>query len=80
MEKQNFKTIDDLVLGIELIVSKNRGSLSNDDVVLLQSCNAKLKEFKKLKKRKSGIPKELIADVISIILRVFSSINIDNIM
>jgi hypothetical protein len=80
MEKQNFKTIDDLVLGIELIVSKNRGSLSNDDVVLLQSCIANLKEFKKLKKRKLGIPKELIADVISIILKVFSSINIDNTM
>ncbi len=80
MEKQNFKAIDDLVLGIELIVLKNRGSLSNDDVVLLQSCNVKLKEFKKLKKRESGIPKELIADIISIMLRVFASINFDTIL
>ena len=80
MGKQNFKTIDDLIIGIKLIVSKNRGSLSDDDVVLLKSCNAKLNEFKKLKKRKTGIPKEFIADIISIILRVFSSINVDSIM
>ena len=80
MEKKDFKTIDDLILGVELIVSKNRGSLSNDDVVLLNSCNAKLKEFKKFEKRNSGIPNELIADIISIILKVFSSINFDNIL
>lgn len=80
MEKEKFKTIDDLIQGIESIVSKNRGSLSDYDVVLLKNCSAKLKEFKKLKKRKSDIPKELIADIISIILRVFSSIAINDIM
>ena len=80
MEKEKFKTIDDLVLGIESIVSKNRGSLSDYDVVLLKKCCAKLRELEKLKKRKSDIPKELIADIISIVLRVFSSIAINNIM
>jgi hypothetical protein len=80
MEKERFKTIDSLVLGIESIVSKNRGSLSDYDVVLLRNCSVKLREFEKLKKRKSDIPKELIADIISILLRVFSSIAINNIM
>lgn len=80
MEKEKFKTIDGLVLGIESIVSKNRGSLSDYDVVLLRNCSIKLREFEKLKKRKSDIPKELIADIISILLRVFSSIAINNIM
>lgn len=80
MEKEKFKTIDGLVLGIESIVSKNRGSLSDYDVVLLRNCSVKLREFEKLKKRKSDIPKELIADIISILLRVFSSIAINNIM
>lgn len=80
MEKEKFKTIDDLVLGIESIVSQNRGSLSDYDVVLLKNCSAKLRELEKLKKRKSDIPKELITDIISILLRVFSSIAINNIM
>ncbi|MFA5818752.1 MAG: hypothetical protein WC854_05685 [Bacteroidales bacterium] len=80
MEKEKFKTIDDLIQGIESIVSKNRGSLSDYDVVLLKNCSAKLKELKKLKKRKSDIPKEIITDIISIILRVFSSIAINDIM
>lgn len=80
MKNNKFKAIDDLILGIELIMSKDRGSLSNEDVVLLKDCCAELLEFRKLKLQKSDIPNELIADVISIILKVFSHIYIDNIM
>jgi len=80
MKNKKFKAIDDLILGIEFIISKDRGSLSNEDVVLLKKCCAELLGFRKLKLRKSVIPKELIADTISIILKVFSNINIGNIM
>ena len=80
MKNNEFKTIDDLIQGIELIISKDRGSLSNEDVVLLKRCCDKLLEFRELKLQKSGIPRELIADSISIILKVFSNIIIDNIM
>ncbi|TQM49629.1 hypothetical protein BDE36_1351 [Arcticibacter tournemirensis] len=70
MQKNSFKSPDELILGIKLILSKNRCSFSVDEHNLLKDC------IKALEQSKSEMDEVIrfhkIVRVLNLILRVFT--------
>ncbi|MES2458056.1 MAG: hypothetical protein V4594_21035 [Bacteroidota bacterium] len=70
MQKANIKNNDDLVLGIQTILSKYRCSFSDEEKVLLNDC---IIELEKSNAESSQTEKALTAlKVVSTVMRVFS--------
>lgn len=70
MEKPDFiANLDNLVLSIEIVLSKNRSSLSIDDVIRLENVIVTLNELKKVSKVSDR--KEILSEVLPIIIRTF---------
>lgn len=62
--------LDDLISSIEIVLSKNRSSLSIDDVIRLENVIVKLNELKKVSKVSDR--KEILSNALSLIIRTFS--------
>jgi hypothetical protein len=70
MEKPDFiANLDSLVLSIEIVLSKNRSSLSIDDVIRLENVIVTLNELKKVSKVSDR--KEILSDILPVIIRTF---------
>ncbi|ASV30043.1 hypothetical protein [Maribacter cobaltidurans] len=70
MEKPDFiANLDNLVLSIEIVLSKNRSSLSIDDVIRLENVIVTLNELKKVSKVSDR--KEILSEVLPVIIRTF---------
>ena len=70
MEKADFiANLDNLIFTIEIVLSKNRSSLSIDDVVRLENVIVTLNELKKVSKVSDR--KEILSDVLPVIIRTF---------
>ncbi|MAO18345.1 MAG: hypothetical protein CMH44_15980 [Muricauda sp.] len=70
MEKPDFNAnLDGLVLSIEIVLSKNRSSLSIDDVIRLENVIVTLNELKKVSKVSDR--KEILSEVLPVIIRTF---------
>ncbi len=70
MEKPDLNAnLDDLVSTIEIVLSKNRSSLSIDDVIRLENVIITLNELKKVSKVSDR--KEILSDVLPVIIRTF---------
>jgi len=70
MEKADFiANLDNLIVTIEIVLSKNRSSLSIDDVVRLENVIVTLNELKKVSKVSDR--KEILSDVLPVIIRTF---------
>ena len=64
MEKPDFNAnLDGLVLSIEIVLSKNRSSLSIDDVIRLENVIVTLNELKKVSKVSDR--KEILSEVLA---------------
>ena len=61
------KDIDGLIQGIRAILSKNRCSLTEDEIALLQDCMKQLK----LQKRRSVVDWNIVLKIIAMICRFF---------
>ncbi len=61
------KDIDGLIQGIRAILSKNRCSLTDDEIALLQDCMKQLK----LQKRRSVVDWNIVLKIIAMICRFF---------
>lgn len=61
------KDIDGLIQGIRAILSKNRCSLTDDEIALLQDCMKQLK----LQKRRSLVDWNIVLKIIAMICRFF---------
>ena len=70
--KEKKKDIDSLIQGISSILSKNRCSLTDEDIVLLQECKKQLE----LQKKQSSINWNIILRVIEMLYRFFIFDNI----
>jgi len=70
MEKPDLNAnLDNLVSTIEIVLSKNRSSLSIDDVIRLENVIVTLNELKKVSKVSDR--KEILSDVLPVIIRTF---------
>ena len=70
MEKPDFiANLDNLVLSIEIVLSKNRSSLSIDDVIRLENVIVTLNELKKVSKVSDR--KEILSEALPVIIRTF---------
>lgn len=70
MEKPDFiANLDNLVSSIEIVLSKNRSSLSIDDVIRLENVIVTLNELKKVSKVSDR--KEILSEVLPVIIRTF---------
>lgn len=70
--KEKKKDIDSLIQGISSILSKNRCSLTDEDIVLLQECKKQLE----LQKKQPSINWNIILRVIEMLCRFFIFDNI----
>ncbi len=70
--KEKKKDIDSLIQGISSILSKNRCSLTDEDIVLLQKCKKQLE----LQKKQPSINWNIILRVIEMLCRFFIFDNI----
>lgn len=61
------KDIDGLIQGIRAILSKNRCSLTDDEIALLQDCMKQLK----LQKRRPVVDWNIVLKIIAMICRFF---------
>lgn len=68
INKQN--QLECLIQGIETFISKNRCSLSNEDLVLLNDCLSFLKSSKKTKKK---LTFEDVEKIFTFLLKAFST-------
>lgn len=70
MEDKQFELIvDELIVSIEFVLSRNRSSLSVDDVTRLEKCIISLKELKKVSSDSDR--KNLVSELILPILKTF---------
>ena len=70
MEKPDLNAnLDNLVSTIEIVLSKNRSSLSIDDVIRLENVIVTLNELKKVSKVSDR--KEILSDVLPVIIKTF---------
>ena len=70
MEVPNFiANLDNLIISIEIVLSKNRSSLSIDDVIRLENVIVKLNELKKVSKVSDR--KEILSEALPIIIKTF---------
>jgi len=70
MEKPDLNVnLDNLVSSIEIVLSKNRSSLSIDDVIRLENVIVTLNELKKVSKVSDR--KEILSEVLPVIIRTF---------
>lgn len=70
MKKNDFiANLDNLVLSIEVVLSKNRSSLSIDDVIRLENVIVTLNELKKVSNVSDR--KEILSEVLPVIIRAF---------
>jgi hypothetical protein len=75
MEKPDFNAnLDSLVISIEIVLSKNRSSLSIDDVIRLENVIVTLNELKKVSKVSDR--KEILSEVLPVIIRTFFRSNV----
>jgi hypothetical protein len=70
MQNHSFKSADELIQGIKLILSKNRCSFSDDERVLLNDCVKVLEQSKT--ETDEGIRVQKTVKVLSLIIRVFT--------
>jgi hypothetical protein len=70
MQKQSFKSNDDLIQGIEIILSNYRCSFSDEEQVLLKDCVNRLQDSN-LKPDLQGRVTESVK-VVEILIRIFS--------
>lgn len=61
------KDIDSLIQGISTILSKNRCSLTDEEIVLLQDCKKQLE----LQNKKSQIDWDVVLKIIAMLCRLF---------
>ena len=66
----NLQTIDRLMLGIKSIVSENRSSLSDEEIILLEECIAFLETAQSAENSRSPAVIVIVSSVIKILLRV----------
>ncbi len=71
---KNHNSIDSAIQSIETIVLKNRCSLSNEDLILLQQCKEKLLEVKEIKISKET-KMRTIFQVVELLTRFFIAFN-----
>ena len=68
MKKKFFKKdIDSLIQGISTILSKNRWSLTDEEIALLQDCIKQLK----LQKKQPQIDWDVVLKIIAMLCRLF---------
>jgi hypothetical protein len=58
---------DDLIQGLQAIISKNRSSFSDDEISLLQGCIESLNDYKAMKDKKNLV--EVVTKVLSIVAK-----------
>lgn len=66
----NSQTVDRLMLGITSIISENRSSLSDDEIILLKECLDFLETVRTVDDPKSPSTILIVSKVIEILLRV----------
>lgn len=66
----NLQTIDRLMLGIKSIVSENRSSFSDEEIILLEECIAFLETAQSAENSRSPAVIVIVSSVIKILLRV----------
>ncbi len=70
MKKNEFVLkIDSLIEAIEVVLSKNRSSLSIDDLIRLENVKVALIELKEV--TEDSDRKEILSDVLPVIIRTF---------
>ncbi len=69
---KNFKNVDRLIQGIESIISENRCSLSEEDILLLEEC---IVEFSNTKIKGSEVKLTQLVKLSELFLRVFMDEN-----
>ena len=69
---KNYQDIDGLIQGIDTILSKQRYSLTKDEVDLLESCKKELREQRKSIK----IDFKLLLQILEMFARFFSDFDI----
>lgn len=72
MKQESFKSLDDLILGIRTILSKNRCSFSVEEQVLLEDCITRLEETKTKPPSDPQTKLDKI-QVLTVLMRVFSA-------
>lgn len=71
--KKNISSVNSLIIGIQTIISKNRCSLSNDEIKLLEATIKQLKVCSNLQKKEEPLDWEVILELIKPILKLFLS-------
>jgi hypothetical protein len=73
MQHQSFKSADDLIQGIQIILSNYRCSFSEEERVLLNDCINRLEQLKSEPDLKSRM--QATVNVVSTVIRIFSIID-----
>lgn len=72
MEKQ-ITSLDDLAQKVAVIMQKNRGSFSNEELVALANCIRVIEELKQLKADQPDKKAAYIQVILKILFKVFSN-------
>ena len=75
MEKDDFeKNLDNLIQLIEIVLSRNRSSLSIDDLILLKSVRDSLKELKSISNISDR--KKVLSNLLPQIIKTFFKVSV----